>query len=407
MKITKKWLELAERQTDGGFYIFDEDRYVENVKTFRSNLRSYYPNTQFAHSYKTNYTPYIVRVSDRMGLYSEVVSRAELEIALFIGIEPSRIIFNGPIKSGNDIKYAFEKNVVINVDSLLELEMVVGLAEADPKKSYEFGLRVGFDLAEDVRTRFGICLESGDYEVALRKIRSCPNIKVIGLHCHFSVGDRNAEAYRSRLRRLVETASKLENFSEMKFLDIGGGFAGRMSDELLGEFNCDYPSYDDYAKLLGSEMARSFPNGGPELIVEPGMGVLAESMKFACRVHAIKNTSRGCVAIANGSIFNIKPFLHKKNIPFERFADSDQKKWDAIDITGYTCMEVDVLYRGYSGALEEGDFIVFENCGAYTSVLLPDFIRMPPAILLYAASASEPTIIKRAHETNDVLSTYL
>ena len=59
-----------------------------------------------------------------------------------------------------------------------------------------------------------------------------------------------------------------------------------------------------------------------------------------------------------------------------------------IDVVGYTCMENDVLFRGFEGAIGAGDYAVFDNVGAYTNVLRPPFIRECPAILGWDASTS-------------------
>jgi hypothetical protein len=44
-------------------------------------------------------------------------------------------------------------------------------------------------------------------------------------------------------------------------------------------------------------------------------------------------------------------------------------------------MEDDILSRGCRLKLERGDWLVFDNCGAYTFVLNPRFIRGTPAVL--------------------------
>jgi diaminopimelate decarboxylase len=51
-------------------------------------------------------------------------------------------------------------------------------------------------------------------------------------------------------------------------------------------------------------------------------------------------------------------------------------------VSGWTCLEDDVLSRSCRVRLERGDWIVFDNCGAYSFVLNPRFIRGTPAILV-------------------------
>lgn len=408
MLVDHAWLRKAEQIAGAtAFYLFHPRRMKDNLREFSRAVQSRYSNARFAHSYKTNFTPALVKIADELGLYSEVVSRHELELALQLGIRPENILFNGPIKTEADLVSALEQGITVNADSLHELDLILSIARKQPDRQVAIGLRLGFDL-NGSPTRFGINLESGDFDRACQMVHAVPNVQIVGLHCHFSVGDRNADAYRARLRRLIDAAKSADLIDKLQFLDVGGGFAGRMSEGLRQEFSCDFPDYEEYAAAVGDEMACAFGKaGGPELILEPGMGVLADTMDFVCKVSHLKTVEDKAIAFATGSIFNIKPFLHKKNIPFRRVGEpiDTQSSQTAIDITGYTCMEIDVLYRDYQGQLAAGDYLVFENCGAYTTVLLPQFIQMPPAILS-VESTGEPKIIRRATTVQDVLATY-
>ncbi|MEJ2697620.1 MAG: hypothetical protein P8013_13355, partial [Candidatus Sulfobium sp.] len=77
------------------------------------------------------------------------------------------------------------------------------------------------------------------------------------------------------------------------------------------------------------------------------------------------------------------------------------------DIVGYTCMEKDYLYRGYESSLSEGDFVVFDNVGAYTIVLTPPFIQTSPAIISCNASLDKFEVIRRRQELQDILATFI
>lgn len=409
--LDRAWLAEAERLAGGdAFYIFNPQVLRRNIEQFSNAVRAHYANTRFAHSYKTNFTPALVKIADELGLYSEVVSRQELAIALRLGIDPENILFNGPLKTRDDLSFALNRGIGVNADSLHELGHLLSVASEYPEREFTIGLRLGFDLSGSP-TRFGIDLESGDFRRACEKVEAAANVHIGGLHCHFSVGDRNVEAYQRRVRRLIEAADSVGLTENLQFLDVGGGFAGRMSPGLRREFSCNFPDYDEYAAAVGGEMAAAFgKSGGPELILEPGMGVLADTMFFACRISHLKALGSRAVAFTSGSVFNIKPFLHKKNIPFRRIpadnGEAQPRPGEGIDITGYTCMEIDMLYRDYKGALAPGDWLVFENCGAYTTVLVPQFIRMPPAILSVGTDGS-PKLIRRATEVEDALATYL
>ena len=50
-------------------------------------------------SFKTNALPWLLSYMRERGVWAEVVSDTEYELALAMGYEPDRIVYNGPIKS--------------------------------------------------------------------------------------------------------------------------------------------------------------------------------------------------------------------------------------------------------------------------------------------------------------------
>ena len=67
-------------------------------------------------------------------------------------------------------------------------------------------------------------------------------------------------------------------------------------------------------------------------------------------------------------------------------------------------MEHDCLYRDLKEAVRPGDFVVFENVGAYTVVMKPPFIQPAPAILAHEGGSFAPA--RRAERCDDVFATY-
>ena len=83
------------------------------------------------------------------GAYSEVVSRLEYDLAIKIGIDPRKIIFNGPLKSQEDIHYALNNDSKVNLDSIYEIDFVKEYCDRNPQKQIKIGLRVNFDIWEN------------------------------------------------------------------------------------------------------------------------------------------------------------------------------------------------------------------------------------------------------------------
>jgi len=369
-------------------------------------FRAHYRNSSLGHSYKTNYIPQLCRAAYADGAYAEVVSRMEYDLALRLGADPQRIILNGPVKDPALLREALRSSVILNVDSLQELQQVAELAGTEPQRTFPLGLRLNFSLPGSPRSRFGIDAESNDLRVAMDLLATAPNLQLRGIHCHLG-GDRTAPAYAHRASRMVELARDIFPDAPPDFIDIGGGFAGGLAPGLAAQLPYTVPSMAEYAAAVAGTLAKAYgPTGGPELIVEPGMGVLSDTGHFVCRVAATKRIGGTHHAITTGSIYNIKPTLNKYDLPVQAFHAPDSHGEEASWVlSGYTCMEIDIMHSGWRGRLAPGDLLAFGNVGAYAVVLKPPFIKPAPAILALQADGSL-TEVKRAETLDDVMATY-
>ena len=106
------------------FYLLDSDQFRKNFLELRDAFRQYYPNSNIAYSYKTNYTPDFCKLVNELGGYAEVVSEMELEIARRIGVKPERTIWNGPIKNPQVLESFLLSGGTDNIDNLEELSIV-------------------------------------------------------------------------------------------------------------------------------------------------------------------------------------------------------------------------------------------------------------------------------------------
>lgn len=229
----------------------------------------------------------------------------------------------------------------------------------------------------------------------------------MGIHCHFSTSGRSLESYAERARKIIATSKKVFAGRKLEFIDIGGGYFGKMPRELLERFPCKVPTYAEYAEVIGSEMKRNFPDEDVQLILEPGTMVVADTMKFYCQVNHVKHVGGKPFVVVPGSIHNIKPngkssiFPSMHVIPMSLGESEDLV--DA-DICGYTCIEDDVLASGFNGRLAPGDFLAFDNVGSYSTMYKPPFIKAQPAML--AKRGDEYPVIKREETIDDIFQTY-
>jgi diaminopimelate decarboxylase len=153
------------------------------------------------------------------------------------------------------------------------------------------------------------------------------------------------------------------------------------------------------------------PDRRPELIIEPGVAIIADVLTFVAKVVGLKTIRSRQIALVVGSYHNVKPTMTDKNLSLTVHRspeDNRQRKLSgAIDIVGYTCMENDSLYTNYQGEVGIGDYITVENMGAYTIVFKPPFIRPNPPIISYNSVIDEYQLVRRKETMQDVFCTYV
>ncbi|MBS4172945.1 diaminopimelate decarboxylase [Bacillus sp. FJAT-49736] len=391
MKLSYKEIESLSNQFGTSFYVFDVHKLRDNYRKLHTAFQSRYPNLIIGYSYKTNYVPYLCKEMDSLGAYAEVVSKLEYDLAVKIGVDPKKIIFNGPIKSCEDIKEALDNESLLNIDSLYEMDHVISYCIDNPDRHIKIGVRLNFDISRSgnnvlqegyEKSRFGICVANGDFEHVLRKFAEIENIIVSGLHAHFSTKERKVESYCSITEELCRIAKKYR-LDTIEYIDIGGGFYG----ELPPAFAAQAPSFDDYASAICGVLNREFPyeNRKPYLILEPGISLVANVFTFITKVVETKSIDDQFFVVVDGSVHNIKPTMHKRNLPMHFFYSREEiQEICHFHLVGYTCMEKDYLAFDVEGKLPaKNDYISFENVGAYTIVFNPPFIKERPAIVAF------------------------
>jgi diaminopimelate decarboxylase len=112
-----------------------------------------------------------------------------------------------------------------------------------------------------------------------------------------------------------------------------------MPPELESQFEGPVPDYEDYADAIATQFAAFFGklDHKPWLILEPGIALVADSMDFVAKVIDIKALHGRNLVLVNGSVYDIKPTLNKKNLPMEIIRmNVDKNTVKEFDVVGYT-----------------------------------------------------------------------
>ncbi len=399
VKLTAEKLRQLKSEYGEAFYILDSQQFRENFKELKEAFSTIYPNFNIAYSYKTNYTPKLCHIVNELGGYAEVVSEMEMELALKVGVKPENIIWNGPIKNPAAAEEYLLNGGVVNIDSLDEMEMLQEIIGKHSDTTFRLGIRCNYDVNDGVISRFGFDVDGDDFRKVLSFVTETANVRFINLQCHFA--KRQLDYWPARAKGMIELIDRIGIVPER--IDLGGALFGKMADSLKAQFSSIIPDYTDYAKAAATVFGDRFGDNGPKLIIEPGSALVGDCMKFVGTVKTIKQVRGKYIASLLGSQKNIS--MTGVNPPIEVIpGGAPQEEYSSIDLAGFTCIEGDVLYRDYNGALAVGDTIVIGNCGSYSLVMKPPFIL--PNFPVLDIGNDQTEVIKRAESFDDIFRTF-
>lgn len=413
MQISYDEIQTIESAYCSPFYLFDQAEFEGNYAKIVEAFTHRYDKFILGYSYKTNYIPYLCGIIKDKGGYAEVVSRMEYDLAIKVGQEPNRIIFNGPVKHYEDIELALTSGSMLNIDSWYEVDFVKQFAQQHPKQDVRIGLRINIGLSDQAGQshiqdslrvgRFGFSPDGANLSRLFASLAESPNVVVNALHGHTSTTDRSQWCYEVITRTLCDIASKYAP-DTIEYINVGGGIFGYIPPENRW---CDVPSFDDYAEVIARVLSESSwaRQHQPSLILEPGIAVVANTLSFVTKVISTKEIKDKYFVTVDGSAFNTKPTFHKINQPYDIIKKNANRGQSTYSVVGSTCMEKDYLLTDITDTtLERDDYIMINNVGAYTVVLSPPFINVAPAIV--AKTPQGTKIIRHKQCLDNVFCNY-
>lgn len=350
-------------------YVFDEDKLVSNIEKINSSFIKYYDNFRLAYSYKTNYLNAICKKTEELKCYAEVVSELEYQHALNIGVAPNNIIFNGVTRNIDLAKRKINNGCRFNVDNIDELEKLLNLFDG---KAFKVGVRLNFDIGNDLVSRFGIDVNGDEYLRLLNIMSECHTLKIVGLHCHISKA-RDLESWKRRVEKMLSIAN---DFRDLEYIDFGSNMYSEMETSLAKQYADFIPTFEDYAKVVALPFSEKYiGNKRPELILELGTPVVANTIGVLSSVKNIKTVRGQTFITMDCSQFNLGAISLVKNVPVEIIKPYNCYHVENASFVGNTCIEHDILNTGFTGKIGVGSKVLFKNCGAYSLVNEPDFIH--------------------------------
>lgn len=217
-------------------YVYDLDGMAREARELEDAFEGAPHLVAFA--VKANSAGPIVRALVAEGCGADVVSGAELLLAMRCGVSPERLVYSGVAKRDDELDLAIGVGAAgiraINVESVEEIPRIAARA-AEQGRVARVTLRInpGVD-AEELDThsyiatghdeaKFGVPLPSvADAVAALDAARA--SVKLVGVTSHAGSQLTSVEAYLASARAVFETAKGLRARFALEFVDTGGGF---------------------------------------------------------------------------------------------------------------------------------------------------------------------------------------
>lgn len=380
-------------------FIFDELEFKRGIDVFRNALSQKFYHTNIGYSVKTNSLPYALKQAHHCGCMAEVVSHDEYCLAGLCGFEVSDIIYNGPMKSHETFLEAVAGGAIVNIETKRELQW---LRELPSNSSFSVGIRLNINISHvspedadgnDDNSRFGFSDESEEFAKAIDEIGKIPNIRLAGLHIHRTAHSRSPQFYERSVAYAVQVIKKYN--LQLDYLDVGGGYFGIFSNK---------PTFAEYAEAIYRPLSESGLDS-LKVIIEPGNALTASSFSFLSEVIDVKRVdSKTRFVTTDGSRNDIDPFFKKTDYLKEILLAVTDRPIEHLQIVaGCTCLEYDRLFTLLdSPRIEVGDRILYNNVGAYTMTLSPQFIRFWPRV--YAIGSDRKyKLVRREGQADDLI----
>ncbi|EED95030.1 ornithine decarboxylase, partial [Thalassiosira pseudonana CCMP1335] len=386
------------------FYVVD----LGIVGAQLARWRAAFPRVVPYYAIKCNPDPVIVRTLASLGCNFDCASRGEIEIVQQVsrglpsGIPKPEIVYANPCKGRGHIIDAVCRGVrMMTFDNVAEVQKCAAVS-----RKIQLIMRIITDDSGSqcrLSSKFGAPKQH--WPILLAEAKKF-GLEVVGVSFHVGSGCRDATRYEMALKdckELFEVAKRDYGF-DMNILDIGGGFPGETHNK-----GNQYMYFNEIAAAVAPMLDELFPpSSGVKLIAEPGRYLVAASSTLVASVVSVREAAvSGIVrqAIADSvqplqddfayyindgvyGAFNNLLFDHATVVDEE--ADETSPQDETLypsTVFGPTCDSMDVLSRGVLlPKMAVGDWMYFQNMGAYTSAAASTFNGFPTTEKFYVCS---------------------
>jgi diaminopimelate decarboxylase len=390
-------------------YVTNEDRICELFRDYQKALSSRYPHVQVLYAAKANGNLAIMRALAKAGAGADVFSSGELHLALAAGMPAGKLLFNGSSKSPDDLRLALEKNIKVSVDSIDELHQLDEAARsAGTVAKIAFRVNPALDVPTHPKIATGLAgskfgIPHQQIPAAYREALDCNHVRPVGLHCHIGSQILDTEPFARAADMMVRIAKELTDMGiSLEFIDLGGGLG------IPYHHDTDpAPTPEDYAAKVVPLFRAGVEACGitPELWVEPGRSLVADSTVLLTRVNSTKNTHKRFANVDAGFNLLIRPAMYNAYHEVLVANKAGAVAQTPYTITGPICESGDILAADRNlPELAAGDNIAVLDTGAYGYAMSSQYNGRPrcPELII---KGTQVALMRRAETLDDITGT--
>ena len=338
--------------------VVDLDRIEANYQALTSALAE----AALYYAVKANPAPEVLERLVGLGACFDVASVPEIEMVLAAGAGPERISYGNTIKKEADIARAWQLGVrLFAFDAEAELQKI---ARAAPGSKVFCRILTSGEGAEwPLSRKFG-CTPEHAYEL-LRRAAELPVIPW-GVSFHVGSQQRDPSQWDAAIVSVARLFHDLDEAGvELGMVNLGGGFPTAYREGV--------PPAEAYGEAIRDSILRHFGNRLPQLIMEPGRGLVGDAGIIETEVVLISRKgdadSRRWVYLDIGKFGGLAETMDEA-IQYPIDSDRDGPG-EPVILAGPTCDSADVLYERAAYSLPSdlaiGDRLRIGATGAYTT----------------------------------------
>ncbi|XP_075222924.1 ornithine decarboxylase-like isoform X2 [Lycorma delicatula] len=351
---------------EDAFYVLDVGDIVKKHKEWKIKM----PRVEPFYAVKCNDSLIVLEVLAALGTGFDCASKGEINKVLSLGVDPSRILFANPAKLKSHIHHAANQGVdLMTFDNECELHKVKNFF---PSARLILRIRCDSTISQcPLGMKFGC--DPLTEAPHLLEVANSLGLNVVGISFHVGSGCQDPPVFE----RAITAARNLFDIGlhlgfNMNILDIGGGFPGNKGT-----------SIDKIAEIVNSTLDLHFPpSEGINIIAEPGRFYAASAFTLATNIHSKRDSVNNSMYYINDGVygsFNCILYDHAVVSPQPFMVNPKPvTKLQPASVWGPTCDGLDqVVDNCLLPPLDIGDWLIFEDMGAYTLPVASQFNGFP------------------------------